>query len=92
MVVSPPCPTLSGSPSLGGYSLQHIHKELQNSKAICAVYACSSYNLLNRITVKSRGWEPGLFIDGWYHCKFPEGTVAKFEMRLNDALRTVELI
>ncbi|XP_065906109.1 NAD kinase 2, mitochondrial-like [Dysidea avara] len=45
-----------------------------------------------QITVKSRGWEPGLFIDGWYHCKFPEGTVAKFEMRLNDALRTVELI
>jgi len=42
--------------------------------------------------VKSRGWDTGLFIDGWYHCRFPEGTVAKFEMKFNDALRTIELI
>ena len=32
-----------------------------------------------------------LFIDGWYSCDFPEGTVATFEMRSCDALRTVEL-
>ena len=89
MVASPSCHMQSGSLSLEGYSLQHIHKELQNSKAVCVAYA---HNLLNRIIVKSRGWETGLFIDGWYHCKFPEGTVAKFEMQLNDALRTVELI